>query len=229
MCGRYLLAVDVDNLEIIYDIVNRGTIDADWQLANKPPKDPRFIDASSGLSRTLFPTHLAPVIMDKRMGLMAWGYHLSTVKGPIINCRIESLIDKPFFHEALAKRRVLVPASAYYEWQTLQGPKVPFTIAPKVPGLLNFAGIYFKEVDNWGQTAWRFALITTPAVGRVASIHDRMPLILSGDRMVQWVSRSEIVKPSHLSQWLINPQHGEGLRLFEGILQGAALNQSLSS
>lgn len=217
MCGRYLLDIDIENLEIIYDIVNRGSIDADWRFANKPPRDSSFLTADGSPSPAVFPTQRVPVVLEDRIGLMSWGYHLPTVKGPILNCRIETLMEKPFYQEAVASRRVVVPASAYYEWQTLRAPKVPFTVYPKSGSLLHLAGVYFKEADASGGSAWRFALITTPAYGAAATIHDRMPLLLDAPALQLWRQRQHRVTPQQLQGLFDQRERAEDLSLYRGV------------
>lgn len=217
MCGRYLLDIDIENLEIIYDIVNRGSIDADWRVANKPPREVSFQLEDGRPSPAVFPTNSVPVVLEDRIGLMPWGYHLQRIKGPILNCRIETLMEKPFYQEAVASRRLVVPASAYYEWQTLRAPKVPFTVYPLAGETLHLAGIYFKEVDANGRAKWRFALVTTPAYGPVATIHDRMPLLLDPEQLKLWRTRQQRMTPRDLEAYIDQSRQAEALGLYAGV------------
>lgn len=200
MCGRYLLDIDIENLEVIYEIVNRGSIDANWRVTNP--------------GRSVFPTNQVPVVLQDRMGLMQWGYHLPSVKGPIINCRIESLMEKPFYNEALALRRVVVPASAYFEWRTINGPKAPYTIGMDSGLGLPMAGVYFKEKDGAG---WAFALVTTPSCGRIATLHHRMPLLLNPEQLEIWRNRDLKLKPNHIEKWADQGAFEGFLKVTEGI------------
>ncbi len=204
MCGRYLLDIDIENLESIYDIVNKGEIDAQWQLTN----------ATS--SPTIFPTNRVPVVYTERLGLMQWGYHLPSVKGAIINCRIESLMDKPFFQEALAKRRIVIPASAYYEWRTLNGPKEPYTVFSKSHATLHIAGVFFKNPES---NMWGFAVVTTPASGAIKEIHHRMPLLLSLDQLSKWRTVSNQLKPRDIVLWADQSKTSSEIEVNQGLLQ----------
>lgn len=211
MCGRYLLDTDIEELEEIYRIVNRGQLD----------------HIHNGL---VYPTNTVPVIVcpegQRKMDLMGWGYEISHVKGPIINTRWEKLIEKKavgsFFTEALAHRRCIIPATAYYEWRTVNGDKRPFTIkaesfergAPQ----LAMAGVYYKALDS----TWRFAIVTRPPTEQIAAIHDRMPLLLSSEETTQWLDHR--LDEKNFYQWdlmtqskIVDQKPSQILAIKEGI------------
>lgn len=105
---------------------------------------------------------------------------------PLINARIESVLDKPSFRAA-AQRRCVVPASGYYEWQTTDSSKQPFFISSAKPDdLVNLAGLFewWHTPPNWMLTV---TLITTAAPPGLSSIHDRAPLVIAKDALSNWL------------------------------------------
>src|SRR3978361_178982 len=99
------------------------------------------------------------------------------------NARVVSLTDKPAFRAAAAGRRCLVPADGWYEWaKRLDSPgKQPYYITPADGSVLAMAGLW----EVWGRGEERLytcTVVTSPAVGALQEIHDRMPLVLPPDR-----------------------------------------------
>ncbi len=112
-------------------------------------------------------------------GLLLWGF-LGFDKGKLlINARAESVKDKPTFADSFAQRRCVLPAAGFYEWDSKK-EKVIFTLPDKP--ILYLAGIY----RPYGQER-RFVVLTREANASMAPIHDRMPLILSGEEVEPWV------------------------------------------
>lgn len=98
------------------------------------------------------------------------------------NARSDGVATKPYFRDSFRHRRCLFIASGFYEWQTVGGGKQPFHITSVDGSPLLMAGVW----DNWkgDDTA---AIITTAANSLMVTIHDRMPVIISKDRAVEWV------------------------------------------
>ena len=130
--------------------------------------------------------------------VMRWGLVPHWAKDPkigsrLINARAESAGRKPAFRDALARRRCLLPADGWYEWQrsnSLSGSsKQPFFITPADGSALAMAGLW----STWrlpGHTAPPMvscAVLTTDAVGPLTEIHDRMPLILPAQAWQAWL------------------------------------------
>lgn len=109
-------------------------------------------------------------------------------KGPqMINARIETLPEKRTFAPALAKRRCIVPADGYFEWQAKATGKIPHYIHSTNGELLAFAGLYgwWKKPDStWLLTA---TIITRAAEGELAKIHDRTPVVLERFEFSSWL------------------------------------------
>lgn len=122
-----------------------------------------------------------------------WHKDLATARASqshAINARRESVFEKPTFRDAIRKRRCLVPADGYYEWATALGPyrpKQPFYISSPDDNSLSFAGIWNEWVSPKGQRIESVAIITRDSIGRLATIHSRMPTILPKDRCESWM------------------------------------------
>ena len=111
MCGRFTIMLEADDLREALDL---GAIPDDWR--------PRF---------NLAPSQPAGVVVDpltRNLGWMKWGLVPGWAKDPeignrLINARAETLAEKPSFRQAYAKRRCLIPADGFYEWQHPVGGK----------------------------------------------------------------------------------------------------------
>ncbi len=108
-----------------------------------------------------------------------------------INARAEEAATKPAFREALKKRRCLVPADAYYEWQKT-GPKTRQSYAITLTGgnPIAFAGLWESRRDTDGEPLETFSILTAVANQRLAAIHDRMPVIVEQGDYARWLNAS---------------------------------------
>ncbi len=107
-----------------------------------------------------------------------------------INARYESVHEKPTFRRAFTSARCLIPASGYYEWATELGrykSKQPVFISRIDSHLLAFSGIYSSWTSPEGVVRKSAAIITRPAFGELAKVHDRMPLFLPRERWDEWL------------------------------------------
>jgi putative SOS response-associated peptidase YedK len=135
-----------------------------------------------------------------RWGLVpSWAKDIS-IGSRLINARAETVSEKPSFRRAFAKRRCLLPADGYYEWQVLEGKgpkgknlKQPFFIHRADGGPLAFAGLYELwrdrehpdgDPDAW---LWTATIITTSAPDELGQIHDRMPMVIAPDSWADWL------------------------------------------
>ncbi len=181
MCGRYVNSLDLDDV-------------LDAFVAIKESYDARLTPPSYNIA----PTQLAPVVVgplatspDRRLVTARWGLVPSWAKDPgigakMFNARSETAAEKPSFRSAFAKRRCLVPATGYYEWQKRAGGKQPYFIHPADDAALAFAGLW----ETWGRGEERmvsFSILTTEARGDLARIHDRQPVMLLPDERDAWM------------------------------------------
>ena len=143
------------------------------------------------------PTHQIPAIVSQNnetlLAAFSWGLVPTWAKDPaigsrMINARSETAAEKPSFRSALAKRRCIVPADGWYEWQGSPGKKTPFYFSPANDSVLGLAGIYetWKQPD--GQILWSAAILTQEARPDFSYIHDRMPVLLTPELQDSWLN-----------------------------------------
>lgn len=171
MCGRYTLFDEQDNAEI------RNIIQ---QINEKYPD-------SKIKTGEIYPTNAVPVIMQQSgkitPDLSVWGFPNYMKKGNIINARSETALEKRTFRSSLLERRCAVPSTGFYEWSPAK-EKVLFSLP--VP-ILYLAGIYRKTEEGS-----RFVILTTNANSSVSDVHDRMPVILSRDKIQGWITDTDM-------------------------------------
>jgi putative SOS response-associated peptidase YedK len=174
MCGRYNLIHDPAVWRLTRPI----------KVGKTAPFQPRY---------NIAPGQLVPVYREAGDGLelldMTWGYvpHFITDNHPNvhpINARAESAFDKPFFRESMQKRRCLIPATGYYEWQARDGSKQPFHIHLTRQHPFLMAGIWDYLGDDKSQPT--VAILTTKAPMDLGAIHDRMPVIIPNELIYNW-------------------------------------------
>jgi putative SOS response-associated peptidase YedK len=145
---------------------------------------------------------------ERSVRVLRWGLVPSWAKDPsggsgLINARAETAADKPSFRAALAARRCLLPADGWYEWRRGSAAKQPFFItsatAPARGGSLAMAGIWeFWRSPAGGEPLVTAAVLTTDAVGPLADIHPRMPLLLAAEDWAAWLDPDGEPPPSLL-------------------------------
>lgn len=192
MCGRYVVAYDAD------------TLVSGFSITRIQPFDRRF---------NIAPQLAVPVVHDSKDGerictLMQWGLVPHWAKDPGIgaklnNARSETMADKPSFRQAVRRRRCILPASGYYEWQAVAGAdgkpaKQPHYISPVAAPFLAMAGLFeawrapgAAPDDPADTSGWLLTccVITTAASPLLAPVHDRMPVLLSAAHWSAWLNR----------------------------------------
>jgi putative SOS response-associated peptidase YedK len=118
--------------------------------------------------------------------LMVWGLIPAWAKDPetlkFINARSETISEKPSFRSAYKYRRCLIPADGFYEWQKPRGAKQPFLFTMAGNNLFAFAGIW----ESWNDIE-TFTILTTTANTLLATIHERMPVIVQSEDYARWL------------------------------------------
>ncbi len=127
---------------------------------------------------------------------MRWGLIPSWVKDPrdftlLINARGETVQEKPAFRNAIKRRRCLVPADGYYEWQTTGKHKQPYYIHPDDATPIGFAGLFETWLGPNGEELDTVAIITTAATPDMAALHERVPVTISPQDYAQWLDCSD--------------------------------------
>ena len=146
-------------------------------------------------SYNVAPGTMAPVVVDRGGPVIAmhrWGLVPSWAREPaignrMINARAETLTEKPAFRAAARRRRCLVPANGFYEWQKSGKGKIPHYIHPRSGRLLAFAGLWESWSDPAGEPLNSFTIVTVEPNRLLAPIHDRMPAILAPEQYERWL------------------------------------------
>ena len=128
---------------------------------------------------------------ERRVIALVWGLvpHWSGEPKGIINARSETLQSKPSFSESFQRRRCLIPADGFYEWKRRGKSKQPYYFQLQDESQFAFAGIW----DEWkkgGDSITSCAIITTTPNELLATIHDRMPVMLTPDAQSKWLRDS---------------------------------------
>ena len=105
----------------------------------------------------------------------------------MINARSETLTSKPAFRAAYARRRCLVPADGYYEWQREGTGKQPWFLTSRDRAPLAMAGLYEVWSPAEGERLWTCSVITTDAADELGHIHDRTPLLVPRASWGRWL------------------------------------------
>ncbi len=187
MCGRFVVAKAASELV--------GVLRIDLEGDDLP--EPSY---------NIAPTAPAAIVLDstnpehpgRRLERARWGLVPGWAKDPSIgarafNARAEELEEKPMFRRPLQKHRAIVPASGYYEWKQVDGAKIPRYIHPADGSPMFFAGLYewwkdaSKPEDDPARWLLSFTILTRDSIGRLGSIHDRMPLFLDPEFADAWL------------------------------------------
>lgn len=175
MCGRYSIATPTEQLIERFDT----------EMSVEPV--PTRYNAA--------PTQSLPVVLNeepRRIELLHWGLIPHWASDPsigsrMINARAETLTSKASYREPFQKRRCLVLADGFYEWQKTAGGKVPMRIALKSGEPFALAGLWSIWRDPQGGQIRSFSIITTTPNELVAPIHDRMPAMLRPEDEAAWL------------------------------------------
>jgi putative SOS response-associated peptidase YedK len=188
MCGRYVI---ISTPEAIRALFGYG---------EQPNFPPRY---------NVAPTQPIPIVRladgKRSFALVRWGLLPSWVKDPktfplLINARGESVLEKPAFRNAMRRRRCLIPADGFYEWQVLGKtgtPKRPYFVRAKrgadgAAPPLAFAGLYETWTGPNGEEIDTAAIITTAANRTLAPIHDRMPVFVPPQAFDLWLDCANV-------------------------------------
>ncbi|MCM2562906.1 SOS response-associated peptidase [Lutimaribacter sp. EGI FJ00015] len=180
MCGRFALTMPPDAMAQLFDAT----------LANDLPDVPDY---------NICPTNQVLGVVSgaqgRRIGAMRWGFlphwYKSPTDGPLlINARAETIADKPAFRSAVRKRRCLIAADGFYEWEKdSEGSRLPWFVTRSDGAPMIFAGVW----QMWGPEEARLptcAIVTTEAGPDIATIHHRQPVILDPGDWPLWLGEA---------------------------------------
>ena len=199
MCGRYAAARDT------------ATLVEEFQVES-------VVEAAPEPNYNVAPTNRVALVVDRpvddggiqrQLRAARWGLVPSWAKDPsvgsrMINARWENAATKPAFRAAFARRRALVPADGYFEWYAPRGGdgparprKQPYFIHRIDGHGLALAGLYeFWRPGPDQQWLVTVTVLTTDAVGPLAAIHDRMPVVIDRSGFSTWLDPGAPVPPA---------------------------------
>jgi putative SOS response-associated peptidase YedK len=154
---------------------------------------------------------------DREFALLRWGLVPFWAKDArfgysTINARAEEAATKPAYREALKKRRCLVPADAFYEWQRLNAKtKQPYAIALRGGEPYAMAGLWERWQPREGAPLETFTILTTDPNELLEPIHNRMPVILASGDYPRWLDAGDPARPP---VDLLRPYPAEKMRLW---------------
>ena len=191
MCGRYSLIADIQDLARQFEFDGTGFDSV-----------PRY---------NVAPTQsvLTVTNQDGRQGeYMRWGLIPSWAKDAsignrMINARGETVAQKPSFRSALQRRRCLVLADGFYEWQKAGKARRPMRIVLKSREAFAFAGLWETWRNPEGETVRSCTIVTTEANQLLRPIHERMPVILPRELEEFWLD-GDVTDPAALSDVLVS-------------------------
>ncbi len=203
MCGRYASSRSDAELVEAYavDTVVGEELRPSWNVAPTQPvrvvveREPESADGQDD----------GGAQPQRQLRTVRWGLVPSWAKDPsvgsrMINARVETVTEKPAYRRAAARRRCLLPADGYFEWEQREVPgargpkvvKVPHFLHDPDGAPLTFAGLYELWKDPAaaeGEDPWRWTatVITTQATDAAGRIHDRSPLVLPEHFQGDWL------------------------------------------
>lgn len=187
MCGRYTQTHSGADLAKTF------------QLTTTPDPRPRYNIAPS--------QPVSAIITGREYRIFQWGLVPSWAKNhkigyKLINARSETAAEKPSFRAAFKRRRCLIPADGFYEWQRTAGnkKKQPFYIHLRENPIFAFAGLWAPWESSDGSYLETCTILTTVPNERMEPIHNRMPVIIPQAEYDRWLTASpaqaqELMKP----------------------------------
>jgi putative SOS response-associated peptidase YedK len=178
MCGRYTLQASPEEIA------------AQFAVEDTPLFKPRY---------NIAPTQIVPVVRlrpestKRELVQLRWGLIPSWAKdlrigNQMINAKAETVATKPSFRSAFRKRRCLIPASGFYEWQQQGRQKQPMYIRLRDRRPFAFAGLWERWEPQDGEPVESYTIITTEPNEFMRPIHNRMPVILASQDYDRWLN-----------------------------------------
>jgi putative SOS response-associated peptidase YedK len=175
MCGRFVITSPPAALRQIFGYIEQP---------NFPPR------------HNVAPTQPIPVVIVengiRHFRLMRWGLLPAWVKDPskftlLINARAETVLEKPAYRNAIRRRRCLIPADGYYEWQVSEQRKRPHFIHRRDGQPIGLAGLAETWIGPNGEELDTVAIVTAPASPDLAVLHHRVPVTIEPGDFEHWL------------------------------------------
>ncbi|KEQ17270.1 SOS response-associated peptidase [Endozoicomonas numazuensis] len=173
MCGRYTLMTD--------------QIDLGWLGMSQPVINIPSYNVAPGEQVLIIKNNEKgkPEALRVKWGLVPhWLQDFSRAQ---INARIETAADKPMFRDAIRKRRCLILADGWFDWQKTRGRSQPWYIRPKSSGVFAFAGVWESYPVDDQLSFESCAILTRPAISHITPLTERMPVVLPQKQAADWL------------------------------------------
>lgn len=205
MCGRYSLYADYRTLLDRFGIEESSIEETDYTASyNIAPSQEVLAVVNDGTKN--------------RLGYLKWGLIPPWAKDAkigykMINARAETAAEKPSFRHAFKKKRCIILADSFYEWQRTDEGKIPMLVKLKSGEPFAFAGLWesWKSPDR--KTVNTCTILTTGANELMGTIHDRMPVVLSKEGEKIWLD-PRIEDPEVLGK-LLKPFDSNEMEAYE--------------
>jgi putative SOS response-associated peptidase YedK len=184
MCGRFAQPHDSEQLARIF--AARPAVDLPGQRFNVAPTD-----EVAGVVEH----HGERVIEPFRWGLVPWYAEDRKDAARLINARAETVETSPAFRTSFAKRRLIIPAAAFYEWHRVENRRDPYAVRRRDGEPIALAGVWavWREPET-GERIYTCSILTTLPNDLLAPIHNRMPVILAPDDWERWLTSETPLK-----------------------------------
>ena len=178
MCGRFALYTPQEAVVRLFRLDDAAPLSPRYNIAPTQPVLAVRADEPAGREARML-----------RWGLVPFWAKDTGIGSRMINARGETIAEKPAFRQAFRRRRCLIPADGFYEWQKVPGGKQPWFISARDEVPLAFAGLW-ERWDNRGteDPVESCTIVTTAANATLAPLHDRMPVILGADAWDSWLA-----------------------------------------
>ena len=212
MCGRFSLTASPEELAMLFDLPELGAFPPRYNIAPTQP----VLTVGIGPSG------------NRDAHLVRWGLIPHWVKDPneftlIINARSETAATKASFRTALRHRRVLIPASGFYEWHRPEDkslPKQAHWIRSAKGGPIAFGGLVESWMGKDGTEMDTGCILTTQSNDQIGNIHHRMPVVIRPQDFTRWLD-CKTQEPKDIADLMMPVENG----FFDAIAVSDAVNK----
>jgi putative SOS response-associated peptidase YedK len=200
MCGRFVQKSDIRKIAPLF---KAAIVESDvLPRYNITPRQPIAVVMEKGQRK----------IVTMKWGLVPHWAKNETISNKLINARSETVTEKPSFKDSFKKRRCLIIADGFYEWQGSGLTKRPFFICMKDDVPFGMAGLYDIWTNAGGEKITTCTIVTTEANEIMKPIHHRMPVILDAKDYDVWLN---VEKTDSNLQTILKPCNSDLLKAYE--------------
>lgn len=192
MCGRFTLKTQPDQWgQLLLPLLDMEFVQRHWM--------PRYNIAPT---QDILTYGVNCETAERLTAYMRWGLVPSwaddlAIGSRMINARADTITEKRSYIGPLKKRRCIIVADGYYEWETIGKKKQPHWIHPVAGGAVAMAGLWETNSKATGEPIQTCTIITTSANETLGKVHDRMPAMLFGPALQQWLDPHLTVEQAH--------------------------------